>query len=216
MPGSVVMRDPKGRIQLTATVTALLNELRSRDDVDATWLLSMAQGNHYNQLGMLSPDGPFDFVLPGREDLPFEDGATLVPYGAMHHTLSEVIDEIPLYLELLSKSSFTRRTIIFGPPPPARDEYHFAALQAAAASPEPLTPPFVRLKLWHLQNRIYADLCRKNGLLFASGKLDAIQDRDGFLRPELVKDAVHANATWAKIYLRRIAEIILETKGAKS
>ena len=71
-----------------------------------------------------------------------------------------------------------------------------------------LSSPYVRLKLWRVQNDILGEMCRARGLVYVSGDIPETQDGDGFLSPEYVKDAVHSNGDWAKVFLARVAERI--------
>jgi len=216
MPGPIVLRDLRGRPQLTATLAALLLRGASAPNLEDTWLLSAVQGNHYNQMGMLSPDGPFDFVLEERQDLAGLLGAAMLPTAAVRAALRDTMDEIPDYLKVLGKWRPPARTLIAGPPPPGESEAPFIEAQASLATRHPVTAAPVRLKLWHLQNALYRDLCRQNGMIFVPGDIAGTQDEIGYLKPEYVKDSVHATHEWAMLYLQKVAGVIRARKEGRN
>ena len=201
MPGPIVYYDSAGKIFLTSTLSALIAQTSGQTDAQTTYLLSMVQGNYYNQLGMIETGEPFDFVLPFAPHLPLDSSATHIPYGAVRTMLLTKMDGVEDYLRLMSRTPFAARTIAGGPPPPVRDDAVIKTLLNQEGITDPVSAPFVRLKLWHLQNQIFSELCRKFSLTYLAGAPADTQDEDGFLRVEYVKDAVHANGLWAELFL---------------
>lgn len=201
MPGPIVYYDLAGKLFLTSTLSALIEETSARPDAETTYLLSMVQGNYYNQLGMIETGGPFDFVLPFAPDLPLDTSATHIPYAAVCAMLLTKMIGVDEYLEIISRTTFAARTIVAGSPPPVRDNAVIETLLSQENVTNPVSSPFVRLKLWHLQNQIFSELCQKSPLTYLVGTPTGTQDQDGFLRPEFVKDAVHANGPWAELFL---------------
>lgn len=201
MPGPLVYHDGHGRQQLTATLTALLSRLSASPDAASTVLLSMVQGNYYNQLGMVASGGVFDVVLPFAPDLPLQEGAIVLPYGAVREMMLVTMSELKTYISLMARGPFAKRTILAGPPPPIRDDAPIRELLASEGVTDSPSPAHVRLKLWHLQDRLYAEMCKGTPLVYLSGAPEGVQDDEGFLRPDLVKDAVHGNQKWASLLL---------------
>ncbi|MEZ5823428.1 MAG: hypothetical protein R3C97_01390 [Geminicoccaceae bacterium] len=201
MPGPIVYADRNGRFQLTSTLAALFNGLEPSQDL---WLLSMVQGNFYNRLGMLHAGEPFDFVLPDHADLPLDIEATHLPYMAMREALVDEMAEMPPYLELLAASPFAKQVIIAGAPPPPLENSHFEALLGDQGLMPQLSPAHVRLKLWLLQEEILEEQCRAHGIAFVSTNMKDAQDEQGYLLPQHIKDAVHADGTWSKAYLMKV------------
>jgi hypothetical protein len=201
MPGPIVLRDLNGRWHLTATLSALMHAISARDDAPTTCLMSMLQGNHYNQIGMIASGGAFDFVLPSHCDLPLSRTATLLPYKAVRAMLIEAMSEVREYTSLMSRSCFASRTIIAGAPPPVRDDTLILELLKRGQITDPPSAPHVRLKLWLLQNQIYTELCHGTPLTYLPATPEGTQDAEGFLLPKFVKDAVHANGKWGAQYL---------------
>lgn len=204
MPGPIVYHDFKGKIQLTSTISALLAKWSDHPEADTTWLLSMVQGNYYNQLGMVATDGAFDTVLPFAPDLPLDEDAELIPYAALRDMLLDQMAEMKSYVRLMSKGAFSHRTILAGTPPPVLDDTPIRTLLSKEAVEDPPSAPHVRLKLWLLQNALMEEMCDGTPLVYIPGTPTDTQDKTGFLRSEYVKDAVHANGEWSSLYLSKI------------
>lgn len=211
MPGPLLYWDGQKRPQLNAVLAALLNRLSPSPDL---WLLSMVQGNHYNQLGMLTSGVPFDFVLPTAPDLPFDAEALNLPFMAVKAALEAQMAPMPTYLDRLRATEFAPQILIAGVSPPPHDSLIFKPmLEEKDLMPE-LSSPYVRLKLWRLQNEILEEACRARGLVYLSGDILGTQDEEGFLSPAYVKDAVHSNGEWAQMFLRSVADHI-ETRAER-
>lgn len=208
LPGQLIYQDARRRPRLNAVLASLLNRLSPSPDL---WLLSMVQGNYYNQLGMLTSGVPFDFVLPTAPDLPLDAHAVNLPFGAIRDALEAQMAGMSAYMDRLIATRFAPRILIAGVSPPPRDSAVFKPmLEEKGLMPE-LSSPYVRLKLWRLQNDILEEMCQARGLAYISGAIPETQDREGFLSPEYVKDAVHSNAEWAKVFLRKTADCIKAT-----
>ena len=207
MPGPLVYQDGNGRLQLTATLTALLSRFSASPDAPSTVMLSMVQGNYYNQLGMVASGGFFDVVLPFAPDLPLQEGAVVLPYGAVREMMLATMSELKSYIGLMSRGPFANRTILAGPPPPVRDDAPILELLSQEGVTDAPSPPHVRLKLWHLQDRLYAEMCKGTPLVYLSGAPEGVQDDEGFLRPDFVNDAVHGNQQWASQLLAQAMTI---------
>lgn len=205
MPGPLLYWDHRKKPRLTAVLAALLNRLTPSPDL---WLLSMVQGNYYNQLGMLTFGQPFDFISPDASDLPFENTAVHLPYLAVKAAMEAQMANLRIYLERLKNTDFGAQTLIAGVSPPPRDMVHFKPMLEEKGLMTDLSPAHVRLKLWRLQDQIYANICKKQGVEYVSGFISEAQDEDGYLSPEYVKDAVHANGEWAALYLKKVAAAI--------
>lgn len=214
LPGPIVYGTGKDA-RLNPVVVAALYRIIGTPAQDDTWLVSMAQGNFYNSVGMLAQDRCFDFVLASHPALPVTPGATLLPSSALREVLAQPMDQLKSLAHILSRQPFQQRVILVGPPPPPRDEDGITELVGASSKAADETwlinPAWTRLKLWHLQNEIARDYCAASKVRYLSGNLPGVQDEDGFLRPNMVKDAVHANHLYSALLLDRIAAIVSES-----
>lgn len=236
LPGPVIYLQPGTKPALNPVIIALLNKAQARPTASGTWAVSMVQGNFFNQLGMVTSARHFDFVLDSHPDLPLTPGATILPCAAVRRVLAQQMAEFQAYAPILARTAFHDRMILVGPPPPPRGEQEIAALLAAdpkgttqaalitpaLITPALITPAFTRLKLWHLQNQLAAGYCAAARLQYLAGDLasylagdlSGVQDADGFILPDFIKDAVHANHTYAAILLHRLAQIATGQRGA--
>ena len=229
LPGPVMARStgPGGveKPTLNPVIVALLNRVLASQGLAETWMISMVQGNFYNQIGMVAQDRAFDFVLDTHPDLPLTPGATLLPCDAVRLILTRQMAEFQSYAPILAKTALRDRMILVGPPPPPRSPDQIAALLAAGpkagaqaeadAAPETvvITPAITRLKLWHMQNQIAQGYCVAAGLRYLRGDLPGTQDADGFILPAFTKDAVHANHIYSDQLLHCAADIATGQKG---
>lgn len=222
LPGPVIYRMGAGdgaKPTLNPVIIATINRAQAGMAADSTWLVSMVQGNYYNQIGMIAQGGLFDFVLDSHPDLPLTPGATVLPCAAVRAVLTAQMAEYQPYAQILGKTVFGPRTILVGPPPPPDGEAEIAALLAADPKSDPaatslITPALTRLKLWHMQNRLAAACCVAAGVQYLPGDLPGTTDAQGFLAPAFIKDAVHANHGYSTILLRRLAEMATGQKAA--
>ncbi len=226
LPGPVIYLQPGTKPTLNPVIIALLNKAQARPTASGTWAVSMVQGNFFNQLGMVTSARHFDFVLDSHPDLPLTPGATILPCAAVRWVLAQQMAEFQAYAPILARTAFHDRMILVGPPPPPRGEQEIAALLAndpkGATEAALITPAFTRLKLWHLQNQLAAGYCAAARLQYLAGdlasylagELSGVQDADGFILPDFIKDAVHANHTYAAILLHRLAQIATGQRGA--
>ncbi len=79
-------------------------------------LISAYGGNGHNVIGMLEHERPFDFVYPGRPDLPVKKQSELIPYGMVRSLLSERLKANFVLLSAIKAA--TGRTMIHVESPP--------------------------------------------------------------------------------------------------
>lgn len=223
LPGPVIFAQASGKPALNPVITALINKAQASPAAATTWLVSMVQGNFYNQIGMIAQERLFDFVLDSDPGLPLTPGATVLPCAAVRAVLTAQMAEYRPYVQILGKTAFGPRMILVGPPPPPAGEAEILALLAADTkagtetapiTPALITPALTRLKLWHMQNQLAAAWCAAARVQYLPGDLPGTCDPQGFILPALIKDAVHANHQYSAILLHRLAGIATGQKGA--
>jgi hypothetical protein len=129
-PGPVIYELTDGRTALNPVLVAALNRVIDAGAHDQTWLVSMTQGNFFNQLGMVAEGGLFDFVLASRPDLLLTPGAVVLPAAALREMLTSWMVPVGQFLSILVKFPFGRRIIVVGPPPPPEDQAVIEAMLA--------------------------------------------------------------------------------------
>lgn len=207
--GGLMYLNKHGNQKLSPLISSVLNRYAGKKEEKHTWFVSMAQGNYYNQLGMLAEERTFDFVLNGMSDLPLDTTATFLPVDAIKDALKEKMADFPAYLASMAKSAFGKRFIVVGPPPPNRDDNLVAEL-IEEEQDLVVNPYTVRLKLWRVQNELIQHYCEQKNVHFFRGDIEKTCDIDGFLLPEYVKDSVHANHLYGKRLLKELERYVLK------
>jgi hypothetical protein len=171
------------------------------------WLISAVQGNYYNIVGMLDEGAPFDFVMPGHEDLPFDINGHVIPYGAVVESIAAQTAELAPFYKRLSRLGYTGIIHLGAPPPhPSSDKF----LEQLSADPKlagkvlGVSAAPTRLKLWLAQERVLTELCRTAGVIYRPAPAVAA-DENGYLRQPLCKDAVHGTSAYAQMALEDLA-----------
>lgn len=216
IPGSLTVAHLKAkRRALNPAILGALRTATANEDRSDIWIASAVQGNYYNQVGMFWEGSPFDFVLPSEPDLPLAPDAEIVPHSAIAEMLGRRMPDLGEYLAELARLEFAG-FMVLGPPPPPRDSEHLLKLlrsQTPDADESTISAPFVRLKLWKLQNDIVGSLCADHGARYVRGDVPGTVDHDGFLRPEFVKDAVHASVEYSQRLIGRMADEVTATES---
>jgi hypothetical protein len=175
----------------------------------AETVLSLIGGSAHTVLGMVEHSRPFDLVLPSDQDLPVDEMRELVPAGAVRRKLIEMNDES---FQAIRAISHTARgpVVHVGPPPPLSDPARIAPRvpwDHFPGQPRVVTPKWVRYKLWRLQNEIYADVCARLGVRYASAPASAT-DEEGFLLPCYDQDGTHANGAYGALVVEQLRSLM--------
>lgn len=167
-------------------------------------------GNEHNALFLLHTRPAFDFCL-GSEAL--ESGALIVPRLLVAALLDRGMAALTDVVRMVADNA-PRRLIVLGTPPPKRDldslshiiarsdYWRGRASEMGQDSAEPVfSPPALRLKLWAVLQERMAAAAQVGGAQFVAVPA-AVQDADGFLRPELwAPDLTHANRNYGAVVL---------------
>ncbi|MDZ4789812.1 MAG: hypothetical protein SGJ17_01160 [Hyphomicrobiales bacterium] len=210
-PGSVVVYDADHKEHINpALVGALNSAFAGRNPIDAC--LVSCVGNIYNAIGLLQDTRPFDFVVPGREDLPLDKKAALIPYDAVAALLADRMRDIQAMIKRLRRIACAAIIHIGAPPPIESGEFIAAKLSAAAAPRNALpliTEPHVRLKLWLAQTDIMATWSQNAGATFMHPPVEAF-DAVGFLKQDYWCDSIHANRHYGALVLKKVEALTME------
>lgn len=163
-------------------------------------------------------DPPFDFVSSEFPALPMQTGATIVPEAMVrtHRSWLHYPGMMKHYLRMLMDKGVTDLTLLCQAPPKSSNamirerlftegvllqRVHAAGYDEATV---PITPPFVRLKLWGMINQMNRDAALEVGVAYIPVPGEA-QDEHGFLKPEYWNiDITHGNEAYGRLYLDHV------------
>jgi hypothetical protein len=216
-PGSLISFSDAGKEMINPCLLSQLNQIKDVDP-SRTTLVSMVQGNYYNIVGLVQDGEAFDFVIPGREELPMLPDAKIIPFGAIWETVERETLELEAFLRRLTKLKYAGVIHVNAPPPIKSSEFireELAKKGSADSNGIQVTDPAVRLKLWIVQRRVLETLGRRLKFSCIHFPPDTVEG-GGFLRKPFWKDAVHANEKYAALLLRQIEERTLEIVNAET
>lgn len=163
-------------------------------------------------------DPLFDFVSSEFPGLPLEPGATPVPEAMVrtHESLRHYPNMMVHYLKRFRRAGIRNLTVLSQPPPKRSSDVIRQRLftenilvdRAKALGFDirtvPITPPFIRLKLWALIHQMNRAAAKEVGAAYVPVPREA-QDEHGFLREEYwYKDVMHANDRYGRLYLDHV------------
>lgn len=180
------------------------NDFKERIEVERPDLaLCFCASNFMLTYGTFISPRPFDFAVPGREDLPLTPNIEVVPYNLMRECAQTSAPWWSTLLLLACASGIPTFSVCL--PPPLLDIEPFLLADSHKALRERFgvgTPAF-RYKMWLIQSE--ADRCRSKaaGARFLEPPKLA-RDAMGFRLPQMSNDIIHANACYGSLILNQI------------
>lgn len=169
------------------------------------------RGNRHLSLCLVNrPEGPFDFFLPERTDLPINPGATLYPVALVKSVLARLMQPDLHELTLLHACFRSRPMILFESPPPTPADriMKFPYTFAEAVGEHGVSPAAMRYKTWRLHSQLIGEWCDSHGVHFMPVPPAAI-DEHGLLRDAYCRDdAAHGNLAYAELVLEQLRGLI--------
>lgn len=153
-------------------------------------------------------DPLFDFVLPDEPDLPIQDGATVLPYGAIRQhyesIFKETLNQISVYHQLIQHNMY----LVDYPPPYSDNGFVKENLYGYIYERHPegfdLSAPVFRYKVTRVVSDILRKHCESLGIVFMPPPPEMLIE-GGYLHPDgYFKDAVHANAAYGSAVVSQI------------
>jgi hypothetical protein len=149
----------------------------------------------HTDIAFLRHSRPFDFVLPEDDEAPLDPAAEVVPVDAVRR----------LYWTFAKPALGGLRQIIRRASGPV---YHFESPPPAARGwltenefrDDQIAPDALRLKAYRLYSAFVRDTVEQLGAQYVPYPAEAA-DADGFLRPELCRNATHGNALYGSLVL---------------
>ena len=185
-------------------VAALLDE--KKPDVVVSYLL----GNTHNIWCLPQHPRAFDFFVPGKEYLPVTSGAEIVPYGAMKLALGRtIIRELSPIVDAIKEAVPGLPHYFLPPPPPVRsNDYLLNETKDFADEFRKygVSPPYLRLKFWHMNLEILKDFADENRIETIELP-DGAFDEEGFLPENFWSDATHGNGGYNSLILKSLTEL---------
>ena len=160
-------------------------------------------GSQHFTLGATNHPRRFDFILPGREDLPLEPQAEIVPYGLMRQVF---MHEQRNVLRLLAAVRAAATVPVFYlSVPPVVAKFIEAHMPSTWDTMQKLGSPgaALRFKLWALYMDVVRVLCAKMDVTFLPPPTGTM-DQDGYLAEALDGDGLHGNARYGAAVLQQL------------
>lgn len=213
-PGPLISYDLAGAMHLNSCVAAFIQKM-SLEELATTNLVSVVQGNYYNIVGLTELEEPFDFVVPGCEQIELVSSRQLLSYDIVTEMIASHTRELIEFLKLLKKLSSNSVFHVNSPPPIESNHFineDLSSKKIYSGQTSVIAPASVRLKLWLTQKNIIESICRKLDVVFVGAPTDTITN-DGFLEQKYWKDSVHANEHYANLLLEEVERETTKAMG---
>jgi hypothetical protein len=188
---------------------ALLSQLQPKQR-DAM-LVSILHGSAHSALSLVQHPQPFDFVLPGRPDLPFTDGAQPVPEPVIRQQLAPYLQSTINTLALARVALPEIRLVhVFAPPPTESEEEIRRVPEGFRQYLDHygIAPLALRLKYYHLANRMIREGVQELGVTvrFVDAPAEAVAPSGG-LKAEFAFGATHGNEAYGALLAAELKRI---------
>jgi hypothetical protein len=197
-------RHPHGVI-LGEGKVELAVEIRSRMVAP---VFSLVGGAVHHDIGLLVHPRPFDFTWPEQPDLPFSEGAEIVPYDAV---LAIMRARTLRYLQIMAAiRAATQGPVFHMQSPPIYAEEAVPANDpgwvAFFGHDRLIAPAWHRYKLWRVHSEIVRSYCAEIGIVFVPNPLESIDSR-GFMEAKFHGTPAHANQAYGALVLRQMQSL---------
>lgn len=171
-------------------------------------LVSFIDGNGHAAISLLQHPVPFDFVLPGHENLGMQPGFQPLSHELIRKHI------LPYQLTTIATLSIMRmllpdmRIVHVLPPPPSseaqiRSKPELFADKMAGG----VTPLSIRLKYWLLANRILQEAMQGYGVDLLPPPPESLA-ADGSLRDDLSAGATHGNRAYGELIAAQLRALL--------
>jgi hypothetical protein len=182
-------------------------------------VLCFSSGSFAFALGAFKSPRPFDFAVPGRDDLALMPDAEVIPYDLMIQA-AQIAN--PWWSQIISAACGHGSAPVYSvciPPPVASFDQIPPELANADIRSKIETlgeaPKSLRYKMWLVQ----AATDRQKALTAGAGFLpppSAALDNSGCRRVEFSGDLLHANVEYGRLIIRQVAEIANPASSGES
>jgi hypothetical protein len=171
-------------------------------------LVSFVDESIQSILGHIQHPRPFDFIHPDAPDLPFIEGAEIIPYrcvaDAVHLFAHRCLETIRLFREAVPG-----RMLHMEPLRPFREDTlpDSPLWQYVIGDITEVSPPYLRLKIWMIYSDVMRQFCERHGIVYVPNPPAAIDD-EGFTRQEYLGPAAHGNVAFGALVRRQILDYL--------
>jgi hypothetical protein len=162
-------------------------------------LASFLHGNGHAAISLLQHPAPFDFVLPGHEDLGMQPGFQPISHELIRKQI------MPYQVTTIAALSMMRmllpgmRIVHMLPPPPSSEEQIRSKPELFASRMESgVTPLSIRIKYYLLANRLLREAMQNHGVEMLEAPSASVA-ADGSLRDGLSAGATHGNEAYGEL-----------------
>jgi hypothetical protein len=171
-------------------------------------LVSFLHGNGHAAISLLQHPAPFDFVLPGREELGMLPGFQPVSHELIRKQL------MPYQVTTIAALSMMRmllpgmRIVHVLPPPPSSEAQIRSKPELFASRMENgVTPLSIRIKYYLLANQLLREAMHSHGVEMLEAPPDSVA-ADGGLRDELCAGATHGNQAYGELVAAQLRALL--------
>jgi hypothetical protein len=166
----------------------------------------MIGGSTHFAISAVNNPRPFDFIVPGYEDLTLNSKLEVIPYDLIESIF--ITEEKQLLEPLVFCRKLTTLTTCLTAPPPVRHEQriveHMPEWWKKDAEQRGVPNEAFRLKIWLAYTNAVKIICDKHDIELIYPPKQTCDD-DGFLKEEFSGDALHGNEKygWSVLELLR-------------
>lgn len=162
-------------------------------------LLSFLHGSGHAAISLLQHPAPFDFVLPGHEELGMQPGFRPLPLALIQQQLMPYQVTTIAALSMMRMMLPDTRIVHVLPPPPSSEAHIRKEPELFAARiAEGITPLPVRVKYYLLANRLLREAVQPYGIELLEAPPASVA-ADGSLRDDLCAGATHGNVAYGEL-----------------
>lgn len=162
-------------------------------------------------MGFFKEDEPYDFVIPGRENLPIDEDCILVPFEIIKKRIYETLENFQLLIKLINEST-SLRVYHLEPPPiiPSNDYIIKHTVESLRNYNNPKINSYIcRHKIWILYSEIMEEICDLNNVHYIKNPASVFDVNQKFLKKYWCKTCTHGNLKYGLEILNYVGRIML-------
>lgn len=178
-------------------------------------VVSCIYGNGHNIMGFFKKHEPYDFVIPGREDLPADTNCVQVPFEIVKKRIFETLGNFELLIKLINES--TSFKVYHLEPPPVIPSNEFIIKNSAERSKtynNPIINSYIcRQKIWILYSDLMKKICDSNNVYYIKNPASVFDEDKKFLEKYWCETCTHGNLKYGLEILKHAGGIMHSGKS---
>lgn len=178
-------------------------------------VVSCIFGNVHNIIGFFKNEEPFDFVIPGREDLPIDADCAHVPFEIIKARINESLENFNHLLKLISESSFSK--VYHLEPPPVIPSNDFIAKHFSERTKKyknsTINSYICRHKIWILHSELMKKICDLHNVYFIKNPSSIFDKENKLLEQYWCETCTHGNSKYGLEVLKNFDQILTNEKS---